>query len=137
PPFSDLYPQDLYQGEIAYADQSLGVLLDTLKAAGAYDRTLIVVCGDHGEGRGEHNEETHSMLAYNSTLHVPLILRVPGEPGGRRVAARVDTIDVMPTVLELLGVPAPAGIHGRSLVPLMRGRKGGRQAAASYYAETL
>ena len=136
-PFSDLYPQDLYQGEIAYADQSFGVLLDTLKAAGAYDRTLVVVCGDHGEGRGEHNEETHSMLAYNSTLHVPLILRVPGQPGGRRVVARVGTVDVMPTVLELLGVPAPPGIQGRSLVPLMRAREGGPQAAASYYAETL
>jgi arylsulfatase A-like enzyme/thioredoxin-like negative regulator of GroEL len=137
PPFSDLYHNDPYQGEIAYADQNLGVLLETLKASGAYDSTLVVVCGDHGEGRGEHNEETHSMLAYNTTLHVPLILRVPGEPGGRRVAARVGTVDVMPTILDFLGVPAPTGIQGRSLVSLMRARDGGRQDSTSYYAETL
>jgi arylsulfatase A-like enzyme/predicted Zn-dependent protease len=137
PPFSDMYRQDLYQGEIAFADQSLGVLIDALKDAGVYDSTLIVVCADHGEGRGEHHEETHSMLTYNSTLHVPLILRVPGEPGGRRVQARVGTVDVMPTILELLGVQAPPGLQGRSLVPLMRSRGGGRRDAGSYYAETL
>ena len=137
PPFSDMYPQDLYQGEIAYADQSLGALIDALKAAGAYDDTLIVMCADHGEGRGEHNEETHSMLTYNSTLHVPLILRVPGEPGGRRVSSRVGTVDVMPTVLDFLGIPAPAETQGRSLRPLMRADHGGKQDATSYYAETL
>jgi arylsulfatase A-like enzyme/predicted Zn-dependent protease len=137
PPFSDMYRQDLYQGEIAFVDQSLGVLLEALKKAGAYDSTLIVVCADHGEGRGEHHEETHSMLTYNSTLHVPLILRVPGEPAGRRVQARVGTVDVMPTILEFLGIKAPPGLQGRSLVPLMRSRDDGRREEASYYAETL
>lgn len=135
-PFSDMYPQDLYQGEIAYADQSLGVLLDALKISGVYDSTLIVMCGDHGEGRGEHNEETHSMLAYDSTLHVPLILRVPGEAGGRRVSARVGTVDVMPTVLDFLGIPVPAGVQGRSLRPVMA-RDGGWSDTTAYYAETL
>jgi arylsulfatase A-like enzyme len=137
PPFSELYPQDLYQGEIAYADQSLGVLIDELKARGAYDHTMIVVSGDHGEGRGEHNEETHSMLAYNATLHVPLIMKIPGEPGGRRIPTRVGTVDILPTVLDYLGLPAPAGVQGRSLRPVLRRTSPPPTDGASYYAETL
>jgi len=136
-PFNELYAQDLYQGEIAFADQSLGVLLDELKAKGVYDRTLIVVSGDHGEGRGEHNEETHSMLAYNSTLHVPLIMRIPGEPPGRRVATRVGTVDILPTVLDFLGVPAPGEVQGRSLRAAMRRADAPGSDGTSYYAETL
>jgi arylsulfatase A-like enzyme/Flp pilus assembly protein TadD len=135
-PFIDMYRHDPYQGEIAYADQSLGVLLDALKAAGAYDSTLVVVSSDHGEGRGQHNEETHSMLTYNTTLQVPLIMRVPGQPAGRRVRARVGTVDVMPTILEFLGVRPPAGLQGHSLARLVSS-DAGRQGSHSYYAETL
>jgi arylsulfatase A-like enzyme/Tfp pilus assembly protein PilF len=136
-PFNELYAQDLYQGEIAFADQSLGVLLDELKAQGVYDKTIIVISADHGEGRGEHNEDTHSMLAYNTTLHDPLIMRIPGEPAGRRVPTRVGTVDILPTVLDFLGIPVPAGVQGRSLRSVMR-RSGPPQSdGTSYYAETL
>ncbi len=141
PPFSDLYPHDLYQGEIAYADQALGVVLDELKRQGVYDRTVIAMLADHGEGRGEHEEDTHSMLLYNATLHVPFILRIPGEKGGRRVRSRVGTVDLMPTLLEILGLPVPADLQGRSLVAeLGRADANPAQAPADqrpYYAETL
>jgi arylsulfatase A-like enzyme/Tfp pilus assembly protein PilF len=136
-PFRELYAQDLYQGEIAYADQSLGVLIDELKARGVYDNTLIVVAGDHGEGRGEHNEETHSMLAYDATLRVPLIMRIPGERGGRRIPTRAGTVDVLPTVLDFLGLPIPAGVQGRSLRAAMRRTDPPKSDGTAYYAETL
>jgi arylsulfatase A-like enzyme/Flp pilus assembly protein TadD len=134
PPFNQLYLHDLYQGEIAYADQSLGVVLDDLRGRGLLDRTLVVMAGDHGEGRGEHGEETHSTLAYDSTLHVPLIVRVPGRGGGRVIDQRVGTVDIMPTILDLLGLPVGPQIQGRSLVPLLDGRS---LPPRPYYAETL
>lgn len=136
-PFSDLYPGDLYRGEIAYADQALGVLLEELRRQGVDQRTVVAVLGDHGEGRGEHEEDTHSMLAYESTLHVPMILRVPGAAGGRRVQERVGTVDLMPTLLELLGLPAPTELDGRSLLAAMRRLDPEPANRRAYYAETL
>ncbi|MEM1205756.1 MAG: sulfatase-like hydrolase/transferase [Acidobacteriota bacterium] len=119
PPYDQLFAHEPYDGEIAYADESLGVLLDRLKSLGIRDRTLVVFTADHGEGRGEHGESTHSLLAYNSTLHVPLIVDLPGGPLGRRVPERVSTVDLLPTVLELLRVEPPSelddGTQGQSL----------------------
>ena len=137
PPFSELYSHDLYQGEIAYADQALGAVLDELRRQGVYDRTIVVMLADHGEGRGEHDEDTHSMLAYGATLHVPMIMRVPGQAGGRRVRERVGTVDLMPTLLDLLGVPPPGEVQGRSLVPVMRNPDPAPRDRQAYYAETL
>lgn len=134
PPFSELYAHDPYQGEIAYADRCLGVVLEELRSLGVLDRTIVVVVGDHGEGRGDHGELTHSMLNYDATLRVPFIVRVPGEKGGVRVGQHVGTVDVVPTLLELLGLPAAPDAQGRSLVPLMRG---GSATPVDYYAETL
>ncbi len=136
PPYDQLYAHDLYLGEIAYADESLGTLLAELERLGALDRTLVVFTSDHGEGRGEHDESTHSMLLYESTLRVPLIVKVPGGRAGERVARRVGTVDVVPTVLDLLGLAPPAGIQGRSLRPELEGGSGEPRARA-YYAETL
>lgn len=120
PPFDQLYADDLYNGEIAYADSRLGLLLEFLDELGVLDRTLVVMTADHGEGRGEHNEETHAVLAYGSTLHVPLIFRPPPgtAPEGVVVEDRVGTVDIVPTILDFLGIEAPDGIQGRSLVPL-------------------
>lgn len=137
PPFNQLFAHDLYQGEIAYVDQCLGTLLAELRARGLGDRTLVVVVGDHGEGRGEHDELSHSMLAYDSTLHVPLLIRAPGAPAGRRVAQRVGTVDLLPTVLALLGQPVPAGLDGRSLAPLVTGAEPESASRRLYYAETF
>lgn len=136
-PFDQLYRHDPYQGEIAYADHSLGTVLRELEKLGVYERTLIVIAGDHGEGRGEHNEDSHSLLAYNATLHVPLIMRVPGLEGGRRVAQRVGTVDVLPTVLDLLELPIPDKVQGRSLEPVIRAADREPASRGLYYAETL
>ncbi|MCG8461069.1 MAG: sulfatase-like hydrolase/transferase [Holophagales bacterium] len=119
-PYNQLYAHDLYAGEIAYADASLGALLDLLRQRGLYDDTIVVVTADHGEGRGEHNESTHSLLAYNSTLHVPLIVKPPAAfleraPAGSRFSTRVGLVDIMPSILHWLGLEAPEGIQGQPL----------------------
>ena len=122
PPYSDVYKDQLYDGEIAYADSALGHFLAYLKKQGWYEGALIVVVGDHGEGLGEHHEDTHGILLYDSTTHVPLIVKLPNEPeAGRTVDAQVRTTDIMPTILGLLGVAAPASLDGDSLEPFLNG----------------
>ncbi len=137
PPFDQLFAHDLYAAEIAYADESLGTLLGHLQRLGVSDRTLVVFTSDHGEGLGEHRESTHSLLAYDSTLHVPLIVKVPGGAAGRRVKQRVSVVDVLPTLLELLGLRVPEKIQGRSLVPLLAETGSGAAGAAPFPAEPL
>lgn len=136
-PFDQLYAYDLYLGEIAFVDQSFGKILDFLEEAGIADRTLVVVVGDHGEGRKEHREDSHSMLVYDSTLHVPLIMKVPGIEGGRRLKSRVGTVDIVPTILDFFGLPIDDQIHGRSLAEWMRSGEEERDSRGLYYAETL
>ncbi|MEM8932733.1 MAG: sulfatase-like hydrolase/transferase [Acidobacteriota bacterium] len=119
-PYNQLYAHDLYAGEIAYADASLGALLDLLTEQGLYDDTIIVVTADHGEGRGEHNESTHSLLTYNSTLHVPLIVKPPAKAleraaAGSRFTTRVGLVDIVPTILDWLGLDTPDGVQGQPL----------------------
>ena len=124
PPFSEKYKDHLYDGEIAYADSALAHWIAFLKKAGAYDNAIIVVTGDHGEGLGEHGEETHGLFLYDSTLHVPLILKTPlktaaGAHRGTVVDAQVRTTDILPTILSATGVSAPAELNGESLLPLI------------------
>lgn len=135
-PYNELFADNPYDGQIAYADESLGVILDRLKKLGLYENTLIVFTSDHGEGMNEHNELTHSYLLYDTTLHVPLIVRPPSGALGRVVDGRVRLVDIAPTVLDLLGVPIPGDMQGRSLVPLLDG-KGDGKADRTHYAETL
>ena len=120
-PFSEKYKDHLYDGEIAYADSAVAHWIAFLKRAGVYDNALIVVTGDHGEGLGEHGEETHGLFLYDSTLHVPLILKAP--PGathhGTVIDAQVRTTDILPTILSATGVAAPAELNGESLLPLV------------------
>jgi len=135
PPYDQLFIGDSYRAEIAYADESFGALVDELKSLGVWDHTLLIFTSDHGEGLGEHLEETHSMLLYNATLQVPMIVHVPGMDGGRVIEERVGTVDIMPTVLDLLGLDAPEDLQGRSLAPLLlRNEPLGER---SLYAETL
>ncbi len=140
-PFDQLYADDLYDGEIAYSDDSLGRLLDHLRGLGVLDRTLVILTADHGEGLNEHRESTHSMLLYDSTLHVPLILRPPDYPyGGRVVDEFVGTVDIVPTVLDLLGVSSDLEFQGRSLEPWFSARSleaVGPSSPRSLYSETL
>jgi arylsulfatase A-like enzyme len=102
-------------------DLTVRALLDRLDELELANETLIVFTSDHGEAFGEHGRFLHEDL-YGETLRVPLILRLPGKlAAGQRVPTRVRLLDVMPTVLDLLGVPAPPAMQGRSLVPLLDG----------------
>ena len=135
-PYSEIFATDLYQGEISYADASLGQLLRELEPGGVAERTVVVMTADHGEGLDEHNEATHSLLCYDGTLHVPLIVAGPGVPAGQRVKERVGTVDIVPTVLDLLGVDRPGDLQGRSLAALWK-RPGDADNRHGYYSETL
>jgi len=120
-PFSETYKTRLYDGEIAYADSALQHLLAFLKARSLYANALIVVTGDHGEGLGEHGEDTHGIFLYDSTTHVPLIVKLPGGgDAGAVVDALARTTDILPTVLEIANVRTSAKFDGESLVPLIR-----------------
>lgn len=122
PPYSNIYKDRLYDGEIAYADFALGHFLAYLKKQGWYNAALIVVVGDHGEGLGEHHEDTHGIFLYDSTTHVPLLVKLPnGREAGKEVEAQVRTTDIVPTILELAGSPMPERLDGLSLKPFLDG----------------
>ena len=104
-----------YDAEIAYTDAMLGRLLDRLRAAGALNRTVIVITADHGESLGDHGETTHGLFAYDATLSVPLVISGPGV-GRAVVDGTVGHADILPTVCDLLGVTPPPALDGASLV---------------------
>ena len=133
-PFNSYFRDNPYDGEVAYVDQELGRLLAFLRENNLVDRTVIILTSDHGESLGEHGEKTHGYLAYNSTLHVPLIIRAPGFKGGRREETVVSHVDIFPTVCDLLELKKPAGLQGRSLLPALRGKK---LASRPIYFESL
>jgi arylsulfatase A-like enzyme/Flp pilus assembly protein TadD len=122
PPPYDKRFKDPYEGEIAYADASLGKLFTYLRQRGLYEHTLIVMMSDHGESLGAHGESMHGIFLYDETIHVPLLFKLPGELlAHRRVSARVRLVDVAPTLLTMLSLPLPPTFQGESLVPLMKG----------------
>ena len=120
-PYRTEYRGRPYDGEIAYADSALDKLFGFLREKGLEDRTAVVLTADHGESLGEHGESTHGYFAYNATLHVPLILAVPGAKPSRP-DANVGHVDIFPTVCDLAGEKRPAGLQGRSLLPLVQGK---------------
>jgi arylsulfatase A-like enzyme/tetratricopeptide (TPR) repeat protein len=117
-PFASRYPGQAYLGEVAYTDHVVGRLLGWLKGAGLWDRTIVVLLADHGESLGEHGEATHTFFVYDATQHVPLVVRTPWGDRGRN-ASQVSIVDVMPTVLDLVGLPPQPDIDGRSLARLV------------------
>ncbi len=130
-PYASRYPSP-YDGEIAAADAIIGRLVAELERLGVYDRAIIVLLSDHGEGLGEHGEDEHGLFLYRESLQVPLLLKLPGGArGGERVKAPAQLIDVAPTLLGLVGRPVPPSLHGTSLVTL-----GGGQGERQIYAET-
>lgn len=112
----------IYDIEIRYMDQQLGRVLDALEETGWLEETIVVIVSDHGEGLGDHNWWTHGIL-YQEQIWAPLIIRAPGQPSGRRVGHLVRTIDIMPTVLELVGLDPEdvPSMDGHSLVPMLAG----------------
>ncbi|MEW6378504.1 MAG: tetratricopeptide repeat protein [bacterium] len=121
-PFLEEYRQNPYDGEIAYTDHWLGVLFHKLREQKLDDKTLIILTSDHGESLGEHNELTHGVFIYDATLRVPLILKGGPLPSSKTVSSQVRTLDLMPTVLQILGIDCPGSVQGKSLVNLINGQ---------------
>lgn len=119
--FARMFPADGYDGEVAYMDAQIGRLLAALDRHGLTDHTLIVVVADHGEGLLEH-EPTHGIFLYEPTVRVPLFLSAPGMIQERVVDAVVSTVDILPTVCELLHLPTSPDVQGVSLTGLLNGR---------------
>ncbi|MEO5761086.1 MAG: sulfatase-like hydrolase/transferase [Vicinamibacteria bacterium] len=114
-PYASQFPNQPYLGEIAYTDAQVGRLLDWLKTNDLDRNTVVIVTADHGESLGDHGEATHAYFVYDSTMHVPLIVKTPWNDKGRN-ASMVSSADIFPTVLDLLGLPAPkVTIDGTSL----------------------
>ncbi len=132
-PYRERYAHSPYDGEIASVDEAVGQILGRLEEHGRLDSTLVILTADHGEGLGDHGEMTHALLLYSSTVRVPLIVRDPRRQGGRRVSAPVTTVDVFSTVLERLGIAAPAANQGVPL-PLT---DAGADPEREIYTETL
>src|SRR5206468_2731326 len=134
-PFRTQYKSNPYDGEISYADNQLGRLIAWLKERHLYDRSLIVVLSDHGESLGDHGEQEHGFFVYNSTVHVPLIVKPPAASGFRRgrVSRPVETVGVAPTLLKLAGLAKAAPPQFRS--PALLGQQQANDDAA--YSETF
>jgi arylsulfatase A-like enzyme len=136
PPFAQIYKDRLYDGEIAYADSALGKLLKYLKGHDRYNHALIVVAGDHGEGLGEHGEQTHGIFLYDATTHVPLLMKLPVTASPREpavVTAQVQTTGILPTVLDVLDLPAPGALANGSL---RESFAGGKESDQVVFGET-
>ena len=114
-PYASRFAHDLYSGEIAYTDAGIGLVTDCLKELDLFDSTLIIVVSDHGEGLGEHGESTHGYFIYQSTVHVPFIIRGPGIKARKAVAQTVSLVDVVPTVLGYLDLEIPEQVQGVDL----------------------
>jgi choline-sulfatase len=122
-PYATRYTGRLYDGEVAWSDDLVGRLDAVLAETGRRNDTLLVVTADHGEGLDEHGEAVHGFFVYETTLHVPLIVRGPRVTPGAKVNGVTRSIDVMPTVLDLLGLAdATPAVSGRSLAPALTGR---------------
>jgi arylsulfatase A-like enzyme/Tfp pilus assembly protein PilF len=149
-PYDRQFATAPYDGEIAFADAQIGRVLRFLKDKGAYNKTLIAISGDHGEGLGEHGEKTHGFFIYNSTMQVPLILKPPipapviytttTSSRAKATASKltkvvqqpVSLVDLLPTILQLTGVPYGSFIQGRSLMHLMDTSAAASPASAAY-----
>jgi arylsulfatase A-like enzyme/Tfp pilus assembly protein PilF len=136
-PYASRYAGRPYDGEVAWSDELVGRLTAAIDRLGMRDETLLVVTSDHGEGLDEHAEPVHGYFVYETTLRVPLIFRGPGIPPGRTLESTVRTVDVMPTIFDLLQVAAPAGWRGsgRSVAGVLRGDAPETDVAT--YAESL
>lgn len=120
------YVRDLYDGGIAYTDARFGELMDALRERGLYDDALIVVVSDHGEEFLEHGLMLHEQI-YDEIVRVPLLVKLPNDAhAGRRVDALTAMMDILPTVLQVVGAETPPGVVGASLLPIVEGRSPGR-----------
>ncbi len=134
-PFAVQFADRPYDGEVAWTDTLLGRLRTSLEHHQLWDDALVVVTADHGEALGEHGESGHGFFAYETTLKVPLVLRGPGVPANRTLDGTFRLVDVMPTVLDMLGLPALSGLTGQSLAAQVQ--RGAPAPPHTTYAESL
>jgi len=136
-PFASQHRDSPYDGEVAYADSLVNQLGEGLERLGLASDTLLIVTSDHGEGLGDHDETLHGFFVYQTTLAVPLMLRGPGIAPGTRIDDTVGLVDLLPTALDLLGVPVPNGLQpaGVSLGPALRTKA--QLPPRPQYAESL
>jgi choline-sulfatase len=135
-PFKSRYANHPYNAEIAFMDSQIARVIDFLERNGLLDRTVIAVIGDHGESLNQHGEGSHGFFIYEATTRVPFVIRAPfARVAGRRVADPVRSVDLVPTVLDLMGIAPPKGIAGVSLAPLMTGDR--KTLDLEGYAEAL
>lgn len=124
----------MYDAGVAYADAEIGRLLDELGSRGLDEQTIVVLTSDHGESLGDHGQAGHIFLTDDNLL-VPLVIAVPDRLGAGRVIDRqVRLVDVLPTVLDLLGLDADGDLDGVSLTPLMAGESNAEPAVAWSYS---
>jgi choline-sulfatase len=137
PPFKAQYSLSPYDGEIAYVDSAVGKLLTSLRSLGLYDQSLIVLVADHGEALGEHGEWSHGLFLYDETIHVPLLVKLPAAGSARQtIESRVGLVDIAPTILQEVGIAAPATIQGQSLLGLMKSKSRSSAQDRPEYSET-
>jgi arylsulfatase A-like enzyme/Flp pilus assembly protein TadD len=138
PPFDREYQGRPYDGEIAFTDVQVGRLLRFLKEKQLYGRTLIVLTGDHGESLGEHGEKNHGFFIYDTTLRIPFIVKLPaGEHHEATVAEAFSTVDLLPTVLNVLKVSPPADAQEASVLPEILGKPRPAAPPAPLYSESF
>lgn len=118
----------LYDGNLAFADQEVGKIREWLLSEGLWDKTMVIIAADHGEGLYEHGWIGHNVQVYEESIRIPLIVRLPGAKAAPRVSGLVDLLDIAPTVADAFGVLGKGGsqdsFRGRSLFPLMAGAAG-------------
>jgi len=125
----------LYDGEIAYVDLLMGDFRSFMEEKSLMEKTLIIFTSDHGESLGEHKENAHGFFIYDSDIRVPLIIRFPEKKlQGNIIPSQVRSIDIMPTILNMLGEKSPESVQGESILSLILGKQGGE--AFSAYSET-
>jgi len=133
----------LYTGNVLSADRWLGRFIEALRRKGLYDKTMLIVTSDHGEEFGEHNKALwynhHGHILYEEMIHVPLLIKLPnGYAGGTRVSAICETVDVMPTILDVLDIAPPKDeMQGRSLAPLWSTAEGGGKDRVAFTESTV
>ena len=134
-PWRTRYAARPYDGEIARADEIVGTVLDRLKSRGLYERSIVVLLSDHGEGLGDHGEREHGVFLYREAIHVPLLIKLPGNARrGERVEAPTALVDVFPTLAGLLHLPAPPDLSGNAL---LGGAGSAPDPHRAIYSETL
>jgi choline-sulfatase len=147
-PYKSKYASAPYDGEIAYTDSAVGKFLSQLRARGLYDNSVIAVMADHGEALGDHGEDTHGIFLYDETIHVPLVIKLPGAAAlgkaparkaaaTKRISDPVELVDVLPTILQAVKIPVPPEVQGESLLGMLTPKPAPAKSAEAIAATSL